>query len=104
MKKFDTMLYFITDSSGMEEKKFLEVIESALIGGATLIQLREKEKTTRDYIDFEQGKVIRWIDSDGNILSTPTEETITLPTITTMEGVTTISADTTVKPLISGSY
>lgn len=52
MKKFDTMLYFITDSSGMEEKKFLEVIESALIGGATLIQLREKEKTTREYIDL----------------------------------------------------
>ena len=49
-KNFDTSLYFITDSTGFEEEKFLYVIEEALKGGVTLLQLREKEKNTREYI------------------------------------------------------
>lgn len=50
MKKFDTSLYFITDSSRMEEEIFLSKIDAALSGGVTLMQLREKEKSTREYI------------------------------------------------------
>ena len=52
MKKFDTTLYFITDSTGFEENEFLRRIEEALKGGATLLQLREKDKTTREYIEL----------------------------------------------------
>lgn len=50
MKKLDTRLYFITDSSGYSEKEFLYRVEQALSGGVTILQLREKEKSTRDYI------------------------------------------------------
>ena len=50
MKKLDTSLYFITDSTGFEEAEFQQRVEAALQGGVTFLQLREKEKTTRDYI------------------------------------------------------
>ena len=50
MKKLDTTLYFITDSTGFEEDEFLRRVEEALKGGATLLQLREKNKTTAEYI------------------------------------------------------
>ena len=50
MKKIDTRLYFITDSTGFEETEFLRRVEEALEGGATILQLREKNKSTREYI------------------------------------------------------
>ena len=50
MKSFDTSLYFITDSTGYEENEFLRRVESALQGGVTILQLREKNKSTREYI------------------------------------------------------
>ncbi len=43
-------MYFITDSTNYSEEEFLYRVEQALIGGATLLQLREKEKSTREYI------------------------------------------------------
>lgn len=52
MKNLDSTLYFITDSTGFAEEEFLYRIEQALMGGATLLQLREKEKTTREYIEL----------------------------------------------------
>ena len=54
MKKFDTSLYLITDSTNYSEDEFLFRVEQALMGGATLIQLREKEKTTREYIELAE--------------------------------------------------
>ena len=54
MKKFDPSLYFITDSTGYTEEEFLYRVEQALIGGATLLQLREKNKSTREYIRLAQ--------------------------------------------------
>ena len=50
MKKFDSSLYFITDSTGFTEAEFLRRVEAALEGGATILQLREKNKSTREYI------------------------------------------------------
>lgn len=50
MKEFDTTLYFITDSTGFSEEEFLARVEAACQGGVTLLQLREKERTTREYI------------------------------------------------------
>ena len=52
MKKFDTSLYFITDSTGFSEEEFLRRIEAALRGSVTLLQLREKDKTTREYLEL----------------------------------------------------
>lgn len=54
MKKIDTTLYFITDSTGFDENEFLHRIEEALKGGVTLLQLREKEPDTRRYIHLAE--------------------------------------------------
>ena len=54
MKEFDTGLYFITDSTNYTEEEFLCRIEQALQGGVTLLQLREKEKSTREYIELAE--------------------------------------------------
>ncbi len=50
MKKFDSTLYFITNSTGYSESEFLERCEGALRGGVTLVQIREKKKSTHEYI------------------------------------------------------
>lgn len=50
MKTFDSSLYFITDSTGFSEEEFLQRTEAALKGGVTLLQLREKDRTTREYL------------------------------------------------------
>lgn len=52
MKELNTKLYFITDSTNFGEEEFLYRVEEALKGGVTLLQLREKEKTTREYIEL----------------------------------------------------
>lgn len=52
MKSLDTTLYFITDSTCVPEDRFLPVVEAACKGGATLIQLREKNRTTREYLQL----------------------------------------------------
>lgn len=52
MGKFDSSLYFITDSTQYTEEEFLFRIEQALKGGVTLLQLREKGKSTREYMEL----------------------------------------------------
>ena len=54
MKNFDTSLYFITDSTGFSEEEFLLRTEAALQGGVTFLQIREKEKSTREYQSLAQ--------------------------------------------------
>ena len=54
MKKIDTTLYFITDSTPYNEEEFLERVEKALSGGVTIMQLREKDRTTREYISLAE--------------------------------------------------
>ena len=54
MRKIDSSLYFITDSTNYSEEEFLSRVEQALKGGATLLQLREKEKSTREYIELAE--------------------------------------------------
>lgn len=52
MKNFDTSLYFITDSTGFSETEFLQRTEAALQGGVTILQIREKDRTTREYLSL----------------------------------------------------
>lgn len=52
MRKFDPSLYFITDSTGFTEEEFLYLVDQALQGGVTLVQLREKDKSTREYMEL----------------------------------------------------
>ena len=54
MKKLDPSLYFITDSTNYSEKAFLHRVEQALHGGVTLLQLREKNKSTREYLELAE--------------------------------------------------
>lgn len=54
MKNFNTTLYFITDSTSVPAGKFLTVVEEACKGGVTIIQLREKEKSTREYMEIAE--------------------------------------------------
>jgi thiamine-phosphate pyrophosphorylase len=54
MKNLNTRLYFITDSTNYCEEEFLFRVEEALKGGVTLLQLREKEKTTNEYVELAQ--------------------------------------------------
>ena len=54
MKNFDTTLYFITDSTQYDEAEFLRRVEEGLKGGATILQLREKDKSTREYIELAE--------------------------------------------------
>ena len=51
-KSLDMTLYFITDSTCVPEERFLPVVEAACKGGATIIQLREKDKSTREYMQL----------------------------------------------------
>ena len=52
--RFDTALYFITDSTGFEKGEFLSRVRSALEGGVTIVQLREKNRTTREYVELAE--------------------------------------------------
>ena len=54
MKKLDTTMYFITDSTNYSEEEFLRRVEEACKGGVTLLQLREKERTTREYLSLAE--------------------------------------------------
>lgn len=54
MKKLDTSLYFITDSTGFSEEEFLRRTQAALQGGVTLLQIREKNRTTREYMSLAE--------------------------------------------------
>lgn len=45
-------LYLVTNSDGLEESVFLRKIEEAIKGGVTIVQIREKDRSTREYIEL----------------------------------------------------
>ncbi|WP_026666205.1 bifunctional hydroxymethylpyrimidine kinase/phosphomethylpyrimidine kinase [Butyrivibrio sp. FC2001] len=47
-------LYLVTNSDGMTEEDFLYRIEEAIKGGVTIVQIREKDKSTREYIELAE--------------------------------------------------
>lgn len=51
MNPVDLTLYLVTDSTYHTEESFLHTIEEACIGGATIVQLREKGGSSRDYLN-----------------------------------------------------
>ncbi len=50
MKNLDLTLYLVTDSTNLTDEQFCEKIEAACRGGVTLVQLREKNRTTGEYL------------------------------------------------------
>ena len=47
--KFDYSLYIVTDRMRMSTKTLGEAVEQAIIGGCTLVQLREKDISSLDF-------------------------------------------------------
>ena len=45
-------LYLVTNSDGKSEEEFLKALEEAIEGGVSFVQIREKSKTTAEYIDL----------------------------------------------------
>ena len=48
-KDTDYSVYLVTDSRNNTEEEFLSTIEEAIKGGTTIVQLREKTASTRDF-------------------------------------------------------
>ena len=52
MKKLDLTLYLVTDSTDNTDEDFFSIIEQACEGGITLLQLREKDKSSLDFFNI----------------------------------------------------
>lgn len=50
MNKGDLKVYLVTDNNALKGRDFFEVVEQALKGGVTMVQLREKELDTADFL------------------------------------------------------
>ncbi len=53
-KDVDLSVYVITDRTVAGERSILDVVRAAIRGGATVVQLREKEASTREMIELGQ--------------------------------------------------
>ncbi len=53
-RPLDLSVYVITDRRLAEDRSILDVVRAAIRGGATVIQLREKEATTREMVELGQ--------------------------------------------------
>ena len=49
MSKIDYSTYLVTDTDMCPREKLIDVVGEAIRGGVTLIQLREKEISTREF-------------------------------------------------------
>ena len=50
MKKIDYSLYLVTDRPLCLGKELVDVVKAAVAGGVTMVQLREKEASTREFL------------------------------------------------------
>ena len=50
--KLDLSLYLVTDKRNKADEEFLEIIEEAIKGGTTVVQIREKEGETLDFYNL----------------------------------------------------
>ena len=51
LQNIDYSLYLVTDRDLARDRSTLEIVSAAVQGGATVVQLREKECPTRDFIE-----------------------------------------------------
>ena len=63
--QIDCTLYLVTDRGLSLGRSNLDIIRAAVAGGVTLVQLREKEATTREF--YEEGLKIRECLGEHNI-------------------------------------
>ena len=55
LQRIDYSLYLVTDRGLARGRTTLEILTAAVRGGATVVQLREKDCSTRDFIDQALG-------------------------------------------------
>ncbi|MCL2687381.1 MAG: thiamine phosphate synthase [Methanobrevibacter sp.] len=48
----DLSVYLVTNSDNKTKKEFLNIIEEAIIGGVTTLQIREKTRETKDFYNL----------------------------------------------------
>jgi thiamine-phosphate pyrophosphorylase len=53
-KNMDFTLYLVTDRRWLGERTLWDSVEEAIRGGVTLVQLREKEISSKDYLELAQ--------------------------------------------------
>ncbi|MFA6617786.1 MAG: thiamine phosphate synthase [Candidatus Neomarinimicrobiota bacterium] len=54
MKNIDYSLYLVTDRALSKGRSLFEIIKSAVKGGVTVVQLREKDCSTREFLEIAQ--------------------------------------------------
>lgn len=52
MRDFDLSLYLVTNRDKLTDEEFFRVVEDALKGGVTIVQLREKDAPAREVIEI----------------------------------------------------
>jgi thiamine-phosphate pyrophosphorylase len=52
MKKVDYSLYLVSDRTNKTDKEFLAIIEEAILGGVTVVQLQEKNASTGEFYEI----------------------------------------------------
>ena len=57
--KLDLSLYLVTDKRNKTDEEFLEIIEEAIKGGTTVVQIREKEGETLDFYNLALKGIVR---------------------------------------------
>ncbi|OAA91795.1 thiamine phosphate synthase [Clostridium ljungdahlii] len=50
--EIDYSLYLVTDRSFLKDKPLQQAVEEAILGGVTLVQLREKDASTREFYEI----------------------------------------------------
>jgi len=51
-KKTNYALYLVTDRNNQKDEEFLNIIEEAILGGVTIVQLREKDTPTGKFYEI----------------------------------------------------
>ena len=65
MKKIDYKLYLVTDRDVLKGRDLRKAVEDSILGGATIVQLREKDVTSREFYDI--AKKIKAITDKYNV-------------------------------------
>ncbi|MBQ6471233.1 MAG: thiamine phosphate synthase [Victivallales bacterium] len=63
--RFNPALYLVTDRSHLNGRDFLAILEQALDGGVTMIQLREKTASSREF--YELARQVRELTRRRNV-------------------------------------
>lgn len=58
-RHFDLGVYLVTDRASLLGRELLDVVEAAVGGGVSMVQLREKTASTRDFVDLARGLLAR---------------------------------------------